>query len=166
MYETYARIYDNTILIIFFKKSFIKVKVEWKNSRRTRGVLGLTPWVCLKAYKVYPADPAIPNRIPAGAPAVAGSYWRHWLKNDILSDTHCPILGSPVSGRKYGSSYNKGDIVKFKCNRGFVLKGSAVRVCRENRTWNGTEIFCKGIEYCPLFPWVSVLEKVLFYWHR
>lgn len=58
--------------------------------------------------------------------------------------TDCPILGTPVNGRKYGSKYNHGNIVTFDCNHGFVLKGSAVRRCMENGTWNGTEAICRG----------------------
>jgi len=49
-----------------------------------------------------------------------------------------------LSGRKYGSKYNNGDIVTFECDPEFVLKGSAVRKCLENGTWNGTEAICTG----------------------
>ena len=38
----------------FYQNLIIEVKVDWKNSRRSWGVLGLTLWVCLKASKVYP----------------------------------------------------------------------------------------------------------------
>ena len=61
-----------------------------------------------------------------------------------ISDTNCPILGTPISGRKYGSGYNKGDIVSFECKRGFVLKGSAVRKCLDSGAWNGTDAICRG----------------------
>ena len=39
-----------------------------------------------------------------------------------------------------------GDIVKFQCKPGFVLKGSAIRQCMGNGAWNGTEAICKGIK--------------------
>ena len=71
MYEMCAR-----IIPIIYQKLFIKIKVDWKNSRGSWGVLGLTSKVCLKASKVYPA---IHNRIPAEALVGAGSYWRHCL---------------------------------------------------------------------------------------
>ena len=64
----------------------------------------------------------------------------------FLAETHCPVLGTPISGRKLGNGYNRGDIVKFQCKPGFVLKGSAIRKCMENGVWNGTEAICKGIE--------------------
>ena len=35
----------------------------------------------------------------------------------------------------------------FECDQGFVLKGSAVRRCMENGTWNGTEAICIGKLY-------------------
>ena len=62
----------------------------------------------------------------------------------FLSGSDCPVLGTPISGRKYGSKYNNGDIVTFECDPGFVLKGSTVRKCLENGTWNGTEAVCRG----------------------
>ena len=37
----------------FYQNPFIKLKVNWKNSWRSWGVLGLTLWICLKASKVY-----------------------------------------------------------------------------------------------------------------
>lgn len=55
----------------------------------------------------------------------------------------CPVLGTPISGRKYGSKYNNRDIVTFECDPGFVLKGSAVRKCLQNGTWNGTDAICR-----------------------
>lgn len=66
------------------------------------------------------------------------------LNIEFLADTHCPVLGTPISGRKFGSEYNRGDTVKFQCKPGFVLKGSAIRKCMGNRVWNGTEVICKG----------------------
>ena len=62
----------------------------------------------------------------------------------FLSGSDCPVLGTPISGRKYGSKYNNGDIVTFECDPGFVLKGSALRKCSENGAWNGTEAICRG----------------------
>ena len=62
----------------------------------------------------------------------------------FLPGTDCPVLGTPISGWKHGSEYNTGDIVRFECKHGFVLKGSTVRKCMENGTWNGTEAICRG----------------------
>ena len=60
----------------FYQNWFMKVIVNWKNFRRSWGVLGLTSWVCLKAFRVYLA---IHNRIHAGAPASARSHWKHCI---------------------------------------------------------------------------------------
>lgn len=59
--------------------------------------------------------------------------------------TGCPVLGTPISGRIYGQrrKYSYGDIVKFECNHGFVLEGSAVRKCTFNGKWSGKEAICK-----------------------
>lgn len=62
----------------------------------------------------------------------------------FISGSDCPVLGTPISGRKYGSKYNNRDIVTFECDPGFVLKGSAVRKCLQNGTWNGTDAICRG----------------------
>ena len=64
-----------------YQNSFKKIKVNWKNARRLHGVLGLTSWACLKAFKVYPA---IYSRIPARAPSGARSYWKHCNLNEWL----------------------------------------------------------------------------------
>ena len=72
MLEYIIRQYQSFLSKLVYK---LKVKVDWKNSRITWGVLGLTSWVCLKASKVYPG---IHNRIPTGALAGARSYWKHW----------------------------------------------------------------------------------------
>ena len=63
---------------------------------------------------------------------------------NYAAGTDCPVLGSPISGKKEGNDYNYGSIVKFGCSKGFVLRGSAIRRCMENGSWNGTEAICKG----------------------
>lgn len=76
----------------FCQNLFIKVRVAWKNSRRSQGVLGLTSWVCLKVSKAYLA---IHNRRPARALEGGGSYWKHCT---------CRLNGPP--NYRFGS-YNK-----------------------------------------------------------
>lgn len=69
--------------------------------------------------------------------------WSGSLTTCQDGSTDCPVLGTPINGRKYGRRYNYGDEVSFECNEGFVLKGSAIRKCTINGTWNGTEAICK-----------------------
>ena len=47
-----AGIFDKTISTIFYQNSFIKVKVDRKNSKRSQSVLGLTSLLCSKTSKV------------------------------------------------------------------------------------------------------------------
>lgn len=56
----------------------------------------------------------------------------------------CLVFGIFISGWKYGSKYNNGDIVIFECDFGFVFKGFIVRKCLENGIWNGIEVVCRG----------------------
>ena len=37
------------------------------------------------------------------------------------------------------------NIVMFGCDLGFILRGSPVRKCQSNGTWDGYETVCKGI---------------------
>ena len=78
MLEYIIRQYQSFLSKLVYK---LKVKVDWKNSRITWGVLGLTSWVCLKASKVYPG---IHNRIPTRALAGARSYWKHWWMSAFI----------------------------------------------------------------------------------
>lgn len=81
--------------------------------------------------------------------------WNGTLTTCQDGNTNCPILGTPISGRKYGSGYNKGDIVSFECKQGFVLKGSAVRKCLDSGAWNGTDAICRD-EFEDRFKGVNV----------
>lgn len=81
--------------------------------------------------------------------------WNGTLATCQDGNTDCPVLGTPISGRKYGSGYNKGDIVSFECKRGFLLKGSAVRKCLDSGAWNGTDAICRD-EFEDRFKGVNV----------
>lgn len=58
--------------------------------------------------------------------------------------TTCPSLEAPAHGTKFGSKYFVGHEVHFTCSPGYSLVGSATRVCRENGTWTGADVTCKG----------------------
>ena len=49
-------VYDKTISIFFYQNLLLKVKVDWKNSKTSQDVLGLTAGVCLKASKKSQKD--------------------------------------------------------------------------------------------------------------
>ena len=70
---------------------------------------------------------------------------RFLLMNEVFlenPDSHCPKLGTPISGNKKGHRHDLGSVVKFSCKEGYVLVGSSVRQCQEDGTWNGTEAKC------------------------
>lgn len=61
-----------------------------------------------------------------------------------LSTEMCPQLAAPPNGRMLGRSLRVGHEVHFICDAGFRLVGSETRACRHNRTWSGTQPFCRS----------------------
>uniref|UniRef100_A0A8C3NST5 Fibulin 7 n=1 Tax=Cyanoderma ruficeps TaxID=181631 RepID=A0A8C3NST5_9PASS len=64
----------------------------------------------------------------------------------------CPQLAVPLNGRMLGRSLRVGHEVHFICDAGFRLVGSETRTCRHNRTWSGTQPFCRSIDDCSSNP--------------
>uniref|UniRef100_A0A8B9EP87 Fibulin 7 n=1 Tax=Anser cygnoides TaxID=8845 RepID=A0A8B9EP87_ANSCY len=64
----------------------------------------------------------------------------------------CPQLAVPANGRKLGRSVRVGHDVHFVCDAGFWLVGSETRTCRRDRTWGGTQPFCRSIDDCSSNP--------------
>ncbi|NXL50329.1 FBLN7 protein, partial [Podilymbus podiceps] len=64
----------------------------------------------------------------------------------------CPQLAVPLNGRMLGRSARVGHDVHFVCGAGFRLVGSETRTCRHNRTWSGTQPFCRSIDDCSSNP--------------
>ena len=63
----------------------------------------------------------------------------------------CPTLSPPENGLMLSrkKNYHFGDLVRFKCNFGFVLTGSPSLLCTSNGIWNGTVPECMYAT-CPL----------------
>ena len=56
----------------------------------------------------------------------------------------CPLLMSPQGGAITITSTRVGARVTFTCTTsGFVLQGSAERVCQDNGTWSGVQPTCE-----------------------
>ena len=44
------------------------------------------------------------------------------------------------------------NLVTFSCDPGFILRGSSVRKCQSNGTWDGYETVCEGtMHMCKAF---------------
>ncbi|XP_025113067.1 protein lev-9-like isoform X2 [Pomacea canaliculata] len=57
---------------------------------------------------------------------------------------HCLELRAPLHGTMIGSGTTYGSVIRFICNDGFKVVGSAERTCQADRTWSGQEAFCEG----------------------
>uniref|UniRef100_A0A8B9Z316 Fibulin 7 n=1 Tax=Buteo japonicus TaxID=224669 RepID=A0A8B9Z316_9AVES len=64
----------------------------------------------------------------------------------------CPQPVVPLNGRMLGRSVRVGHDVHFVCDAGFRLVGSETRACRHDRTWSGTQPFCRSIDDCSSNP--------------
>ena len=62
----------------------------------------------------------------------------------------CRELPQPVDGYKLSDSGRPvvGSIVRFACNPGCMLYGSATRVCGKDGRWSGTQPYCKNKHIC------------------
>ena len=56
---------------------------------------------------------------------------------------NCKELETPTNGKKDGFHYSYGQTIRFKCNPGYHLVGTAIRTCQANGEWNGTSTTCK-----------------------
>ena len=57
---------------------------------------------------------------------------------------NCGGLSSPINGSISGNLTVYPNIVTFSCDPGFILRGSSVRKCQSNGTWDGYETVCQG----------------------
>ena len=62
----------------------------------------------------------------------------HYLAKD------CGPLHVPVNGSIFGDQTTYPHDISFECDKGFILRGSKVRRCTSEGTWNGTTAFCEG----------------------
>ncbi len=55
----------------------------------------------------------------------------------------CPVLSSPANGQVSFTTVTVGSVARYTCQPGFQLIGTAVRVCREDEKWSGSEPICR-----------------------
>ena len=71
----------------------------------------------------------------------------------FLSIVACSSLDTPTNGMidcTLGdeNTANPGESCTFLCDTGFVLRGSDIRTCQNDRSWNGSETTCvRGMLY-------------------
>lgn len=54
----------------------------------------------------------------------------------------CAVLTDPANGIvKFGST-SVGSTAAYACDKGYILEGSAVRVCQQDGAWSGQEPVC------------------------
>ena len=81
---------------------------------------------------------------------IKSSSCNHSL-NFIPTEILCPDLPNPLGGVVNLTSRTIGSTVTYSCNEGFILNGSAERVCQEDGTWSITPPSCSLVT-CPVLP--------------
>ena len=61
----------------------------------------------------------------------------------------CGDPGMPPHGARLGGEeFKTKSLLRFSCEAGYNLIGSAERTCLHNGTWSGTQPVCQGGEAC------------------
>lgn len=72
------------------------------------------------------------------------------------SDTQCSSVPEPRYGRRIGSEFSAGSVVRFECSPGYLLQGSSAVRCRAVPNalaqWNDTVPSCVGKRASPRVP--------------
>nr|KAG5703035.1 hypothetical protein BaRGS_016196 [Batillaria attramentaria] len=74
-----------------------------------------------------------------------GRGYRECQANGEWSAIHCLELRPPLHGTMIGSGTSYGSVIRFVCNDGYKVVGSAERTCQADRTWSGQDAFCEEI---------------------
>lgn len=85
------------------------------------------------------------------------------------SDTQCSSVPEPRYGRRIGSEFSAGSIVRFECSPGYLLQGSKAIQCQSVPNalaqWNDTIPSCVGKQlhlnhlFCHTCLWIRILES-------
>ena len=73
----------------------------------------------------------------------------------------CGGLSSPMNGSLLGNLTVYPNIVTFSCDPGFILRGSSVRKCQSDGTWDGYKTACEGIMHKISNGHVQILLNVI-----
>uniref|UniRef100_UPI0037E9540F sushi domain-containing protein 2-like n=1 Tax=Semicossyphus pulcher TaxID=241346 RepID=UPI0037E9540F len=104
---------------------------------------GQTSEICTGEGSQFCRYDILVGRSPRLGNATKESFQSHIsLVEHLKQVTSCGWLAPPENGTKEGTTYLKGAKVRFSCDEGYTLKGSAERVCLEIGTWSGEETSC------------------------
>ena len=74
------------------------------------------------------------------------SFGNCWIYFTIVA-VNCGGLSSPMKGSISGNLTVYPNIVTFSCDLGFIVRGSSVRKCQSNGTWDGYKTICEGTTF-------------------
>lgn len=63
----------------------------------------------------------------------------------VVADVNCTEPGTPANGHRLGNSFKSGKVVLYWCNKGYRLRGTRQRSCRETGKWSGVAVQCTKI---------------------
>uniref|UniRef100_A0ABM5GM24 Sushi domain-containing protein 2 isoform X2 n=1 Tax=Pogona vitticeps TaxID=103695 RepID=A0ABM5GM24_9SAUR len=65
-----------------------------------------------------------------------------YLQESLQPVVSCGWLAPPSNGKKEGTNYLVGSVVRFHCNHGYSLAGASERMCQDNGAWSGEPTSC------------------------
>lgn len=76
---------------------------------------------------------------------------------DVLCSTgsspgFCGDPGTPAHGSRLGDEFKTKSLLRFSCEMGYQLRGSAERMCLPNGSWSGVQPACEGECYTCVHP--------------
>lgn len=63
----------------------------------------------------------------------------------------CGDPGVPSHGIRQGDDFTIDGVVRFSCEAGYILRGSAERKCLINGSWSGFQPECEGMMLEPMY---------------
>jgi CUB/sushi domain-containing protein len=79
-----------------------------------------------------------------------------WSKEaPICTAIMCPTLLDPLNGSVMWTSLSVGSVASYRCNEGFELEESEMRICKDDGIWGGVDPVCTSTGTCIAMPnWV------------
>ena len=59
----------------------------------------------------------------------------------------CDRLPDIANGQVELTGTTVGSVATYRCNKGFILVGTEIRLCQANGEWSGREPVCRGKPY-------------------